>query len=54
MRMWPPVPILRRLGIRNCYEIERERQALKAVRGDFGAVQSGTDPAGAAVKAAAA
>jgi len=34
----PPVPVLRRLGFRTAQEIERERQALKAVRGDFVAV----------------
>jgi hypothetical protein len=31
----PPVPILRRLGIRTRLEIERERYALKVLRGDF-------------------
>jgi hypothetical protein len=31
----PPVPILRSLGFRTPVEIERERYALKAVRGDF-------------------
>jgi hypothetical protein len=31
----PPVPVLRRLGFRTAYEIEQERQALKAMRGDF-------------------
>ena len=31
----PPVPILRRLGFRTSYEIEEERRALKALRGDF-------------------
>ncbi len=31
----PPVPILRRLGIRTSAEIEHERYALKALRGDF-------------------
>lgn len=31
----PPVPILRQLGFRTAYEIEQERQALKAIRGDF-------------------
>jgi hypothetical protein len=31
----PPVPVLRRLGFRTAYEIEQERQALKALRGDF-------------------
>ncbi|MEZ0263790.1 MAG: hypothetical protein ACAI43_03605 [Phycisphaerae bacterium] len=32
----PPLPVLRRLGFRTQYEIERERYALKAIRGDFG------------------
>jgi hypothetical protein len=36
----PPVPIFRRLGIRTMNEIDRERYALKAVRGDF----RGLDP----------
>jgi hypothetical protein len=31
----PPVPILRRLGVRTREEIDRERFALKALRGDF-------------------
>jgi hypothetical protein len=31
----PPVPIFRRLGFRTQPEIERERFALKALRGDF-------------------
>jgi hypothetical protein len=31
----PPVPLLRRMGIRTQGEIERERYALKALRGDF-------------------
>ncbi len=31
----PPIPILRRLGIRTTGEINRERYALKALRGDF-------------------
>lgn len=31
----PPVPMLRRLGFRTQNEIERERYALKALRGDF-------------------
>jgi hypothetical protein len=32
----PPLPILRRLGYRTAREIEIERVALKALRGDFG------------------
>ena len=31
----PPIPLLRRLGVRTQYEIEQERYALKALRGDF-------------------
>lgn len=31
----PPVPLLRRLGVRTCNEIQRERFALKFLRGDF-------------------
>jgi hypothetical protein len=31
----PPLPILRRLGFRTAEEIQRERYALKALRGDF-------------------
>lgn len=37
----PPVPLLRRLGFRTQSEIEQERYALKALRGDFvGAAES--------------
>ena len=49
----PPVPILRRMGFRTSYEIEEERQALKAVRGDYSSVAANQDPARAAVQAAA-
>jgi len=38
----PPLPVLRRLGFRTQYEIEQERYALKALRGDF---QDVSDPA---------
>lgn len=31
----PPMPIFRRLGIRTAREIDHERYALKALRGDF-------------------
>ena len=31
----PPVPVLRRLGFRTADEINQERFALKAIRGDF-------------------
>jgi hypothetical protein len=37
----PPVPVLRRLGFRTAYEIEEERQALKAIRGDYQGIQQG-------------
>jgi hypothetical protein len=50
----PPVPVLRRLGFRTSYEIEQERQALKALRGDYSGVGAAPDPARAAVVAAAA
>lgn len=36
----PPVPVFRRLGIRTTREINQERYALKALRGDFGAINS--------------
>ena len=31
----PPMPVFRRLGVRTASEIEEERYALKALRGDF-------------------
>jgi hypothetical protein len=37
----PPVGVLRRLGIRTRREIDEERYALKALRGDFEPVKSG-------------
>jgi hypothetical protein len=39
----PPLPILRRLGFRTESEINVERVALKALRGDFGLLESGRD-----------
>lgn len=36
----PPVPALRRLGVRTAREIETERIALKALRGDFEGMES--------------
>ena len=36
----PPVPIFRRLGFRTSAEIDAERYALKAVRGDLRAMES--------------
>jgi hypothetical protein len=46
----PPVPVLRRLGVRTRNEIDREKYALKALRGDFHAIE--TAPAEAALKSA--
>jgi hypothetical protein len=39
----PPIPIFRRLGVRTAREIERERYALKALRGDFDALVQSTE-----------
>ena len=36
----PPIPVLRRLGIRTSSEIDEERNALKAARGDYRRVVS--------------
>ncbi len=36
----PPVPVLRRLGIRTRGEIDREKYALKFLRGDFQTIPS--------------
>ncbi len=35
----PPLPVFRRLGIRTADEINRERFALKALRGDFAGLE---------------
>lgn len=34
----PPVPLLRRLGVRTRQEIDHEKYALKALRGDFAGI----------------
>ena len=50
----PPLPIFRRLGFRTQSEIEEERYALKALRGDFarfGENETGRRSPGDAVKA---
>jgi hypothetical protein len=39
----PPIPLFRRFGVRTVREIERERYALKALRGDFNSVRPGMD-----------
>jgi hypothetical protein len=36
----PPVPVLRRLGVRTADEINQERYALKALRGDFESISA--------------
>jgi hypothetical protein len=46
----PPLPLFRRLGVRTSFEIEEERRALKALRGDFRDVTDG-DPEHAADRA---
>jgi uncharacterized protein (TIGR01244 family) len=55
----PPVPFFRKRGVRTAEEINRERTALKALRGDFGPLEQvagdGAGPrAEAALRAAAA
>ena len=39
----PPVPVFRRMGIRTRQEINREKYALKALRGDFDEVDTRID-----------
>ncbi len=45
----PPIPVFRRLGMRTQTEIEQERYALKAIRGDFKTIQSNGDDSTASV-----
>jgi hypothetical protein len=40
----PPVPILRRKGVRTRREIDEEKYALKALRGDFAKFQTASAP----------
>ncbi|SIT77777.1 DUF2892 domain-containing protein [Pontibacter indicus] len=40
----PPLPIMRSLGIRSRREIDEERYALKALRGDFDAISTKSSP----------
>jgi hypothetical protein len=47
----PPVPIFRRLSVRTREEIDREKYALKALRGDFENVRSNPRTAEEAAKA---
>ncbi|MEN6385349.1 MAG: DUF2892 domain-containing protein [Phycisphaerales bacterium] len=39
----PPVPVFRRFGVRTMREINQERYALKALRGDFDGINSRSD-----------
>lgn len=49
----PPLPVFRRLGVRTAREIERERYAIKALRGDFDHIpKTGTATTGRRVRAA--
>lgn len=50
----PPVVLFRRLGVRSAAEIERERAALKALRGDFRGLDEPASPAAAEAAFAAA
>lgn len=48
----PPLPVLRRMGFRTAREIDVERAALKAIRGDFGSlVGVGRSPESIALRA---
>ena len=48
----PPLPILRRMGFRTAREIDTERTALKALRGDFARLEESHDKASMALRAA--
>lgn len=48
----PPLPVFRRSGYRTQFEIEQERYALKAIRGDFRQIRKGSlNPADQALHA---
>jgi len=47
----PPIPVLRRLGVRTMQEISIERNALKALRGDFERVRRHAEPSTAVTAA---
>jgi hypothetical protein len=49
---YPLLPLFRRLGVRTREEIDRERYALKALRGDFSGVNAAADDAAARATAA--
>jgi len=48
----PPLPVFRRLGFRTQSEIDYERYALKAIRGDFRRLSSSNGNKGAKIKRA--
>ncbi len=48
----PPLPVLRRLGFGTASEIDYERYALKALRGDFSNLHQSHTPASTALRAA--
>jgi hypothetical protein len=50
----PPVPVFRRLGVRTMREIDRERYALKYLRGDFESTPADAPPRERARRALAA
>ena len=50
----PPLPVFRRMGVRTSYEIDHERYALKALRGDFAESQANVPAAGLSTVLAAA
>jgi hypothetical protein len=43
----PPLPVLRGLGFRTMHEIDRERTALRILRGDLGAIEPASREAAA-------
>ena len=47
----PPVPLLRRLGVRTRHEIDKEKYALKILRGDFDGIPNILDETLRAVEA---
>lgn len=49
----PPVPVFRRLGFRTRREIDAEKDALKALRGDFQTVSRAPEQDGRATAAIA-
>ncbi|MCA9133822.1 MAG: hypothetical protein KDA45_11735 [Planctomycetales bacterium] len=46
----PPLPVIRRLGVRTMREIDEERMALKALRGDFAQLRNGQSSAPSAAE----